>query len=90
MLIHTMFLGADGVDPKWGVSCYSSDEAELNAAMVRQARRHIAVVDNTKLDVVANYRICEAAILDTLITDTGAKEEKVAPYEGLGVKVLRV
>jgi len=90
MLIHTMFLGADGVDPKWGVSCFSSDEAELNAAMVRLARRHIAVVDHTKLSVVANYRICEVGILTTLVTDTGATDEMIAPYQKLGVKVLRV
>jgi len=90
MLIHTMFLGADGIDPKWGVSCYSSDEAELNTAMARLARRHIAVVDHTKFNVVANYRICEAGLLNTLITDTGATEEMVAPYQKLGVKVLRV
>ncbi|HTB98457.1 MAG TPA: DeoR/GlpR family DNA-binding transcription regulator [Terracidiphilus sp.] len=90
MLIHTMFVGADGVDPKWGVSCLSSDEAELNAAMVRQSRRHIAVVDHTKLNVVANYRICEIGVLTTLITDSGATDEMIAPYQKLGVKVLRV
>ena len=90
MLIHTMFLGADGVDPKWGVSCYSSDEAELNSKMVQISRRHIAVVDHTKLNVVANYRICEIGILTTLITDTGATDEMIAPYQKLGVKVLRV
>ncbi len=90
MLIHTMFLGADGIDPKWGASCYSSDEAELNSAMVRLARRHIAVVDHTKLNVVANYRICETSILNTLVTDTGATDEMIAPFQKLGVKVLRV
>ena len=90
MLIHTMFVGADGVDPKWGVSCFSPDEAELNAAMARQSRRHIAVVDHTKLNVVANYRICEIGILTALITDTGATDEMIAPYQKLGVKVLRV
>jgi DeoR/GlpR family transcriptional regulator of sugar metabolism len=90
MLIHTMFVGADGIDAKWGVSCFSSDEAELNATMVRQSRRHIAVVDHTKLNVVANYRICEIGILTTLITDTGATDEMIAPYQKLGVKVLRV
>jgi len=90
MLIHTMFVGADGVDPKWGVSCFSSDEAELNSTMVRLSRRHIAVVDHTKLNVVANYRICEIGILTTLITDTGATDEMIVPYQKLGVKVLRV
>jgi len=90
MLIHTMFIGADGVDPRWGVSCFSSDEAELNSTMVRLSRRHIAVVDHTKLNVVANYRICEIGILNTLITDTGATDEMIVPYQKLGVKVLRV
>jgi DeoR family transcriptional regulator of aga operon len=90
MLIHTMFVGADGIDPEWGLSCFSSDEAELNATMVRHARRHIAVVDHTKLNVVANWRICETSTLKTLITDTGATDEMIAPYQKLGIEVLRV
>lgn len=90
ILIHTMFVGADGIDAEWGVSCFSSDEAELNAAMVRCARRHIAVVDHTKLKVVADWRICEVGILKMLITDTGATDEMIAPYQKLGIEVLRV
>ena len=27
MLIQTMFIGADGIDAQWGLSCFSSDEA---------------------------------------------------------------
>jgi DeoR/GlpR family transcriptional regulator of sugar metabolism len=90
MLIHTMFVGADGIDPEWGLSCFSSDEAELNATMVRHARRHIAVVDHTKLNVVANWRICETSTIKTLITDTGATDDMIAPYQKLGIEVLRV
>ncbi|HTW80958.1 MAG TPA: DeoR/GlpR family DNA-binding transcription regulator [Terracidiphilus sp.] len=90
MIIHTMFVGADGIDAEWGLSCFSSDEAELNAAMVRHARRHIAVVDHTKLGVVADWRICEAGKLKKLITDTGATDEMVAPFRNLGIEVMRV
>jgi len=90
MLIHTMFIGADGIDPEWGVSCFNADEAELNGTMVRHARRHIAVVDHTKLNIVANWRICEIGTLKTLITDTGASDELIAPYQKLGIEVLRV
>lgn len=90
MLIHTMFIGADGIDPQWGVSCFNADEAELNATMVRHARRHIAVVDHTKLNVVANWRICETGVLRTLIIDTAATDDLVAPYQKLGIEVLRV
>lgn len=90
MIIHTMFVGADGIDADWGVSCYSSDEAELNAAMVRRARRHIAVTDHTKLGVVGDWRICEAGTLKKLITDTGATDEMIAPFQNLGIEVIRV
>ena len=90
MLIHTVFIGADGIDAKWGLSCFNSDEAELNGTMVRHARRHIAVVDHTKFGVVANWQICQANILSVLITDTGATSEMIAPFQKLGIKVIRV
>lgn len=73
-----------------GVSCFDSEEAQLNSAMVRHARRHIAVVDHTKLGVVANFRICETGAVQKLITDSGATNEMIAPYQKLGIEVLRV
>jgi DeoR family transcriptional regulator, aga operon transcriptional repressor len=90
MLIHTMFIGVDGIDAKWGLSCFSSDEAELNGAMVRHARRHIAVVDHTKFGIVGNWSICDTATLKTLITDSGASDEMIAPFQKLGIEVIRV
>jgi len=90
MLINTVFIGADGIDAKWGLSCFNSDEAELNGTMVRQARRHIAVVDHTKFGVVANWQICEAKVLQMLITDTGATNKMIAPFQKLGIEVIRV
>ena len=90
MLIHTMFIGADGFDAQWGLSCFSSDEAELNGTMVRHARRHIAVIDHTKFGVVANWRICETTTVQTLITDTDATDEVIAPFQKMGVEVIRV
>lgn len=90
MLIHTMFVGADGIDAHWGLSCLSPDEAELNATMISHSRRHVAVVDHTKFGVVASWRICEAPIIQKLITDTGATDEMIAPFEALGIEVIRV
>jgi DeoR/GlpR family transcriptional regulator of sugar metabolism len=90
VLIHTMFIGADGVDAQWGVSCYSPDEAHVNAAMVRRANRKIAVADHTKLAKVTGWRICHASELDILVTDSGATDEMVAPFEKAQIRVLRV
>ncbi len=90
MLINTMFIGADGLDAIWGASCFNVDEAELNSTMMRLARRKVAVVDSEKLGVVTNWRICAAAELNILITDTKASDKAVEPFQKLGVEVMRV
>ena len=90
MLIKTMFIGADGLDAAWGASCFNADEAELNSTMMRLARRRVAVVDSGKLGVVANWRICKATDLNILVTDAAATDESIAPFQKLGVEVMRV
>ena len=90
LLIQTLFIGADGIDAESGVSCYSPDEAHLNAEMVGHARRKIAVVDHTKLGIVAGWRICDTSELDILVTDSGATDEMVEPFEKAQIQVLRV
>jgi DeoR family transcriptional regulator of aga operon len=90
MLINTMFIGADGMDANWGASCFNADEAELNSTMMRLSRRRVAVVDSGKLGVVANWRICKSADLNVLVTDTTATDEMIAPFQKLGIEVMRV
>src|SRR5215472_10592134 len=90
VMIHTLFIGADGIDAKGGVSCYDPEEAQLNSTMVRHAQRRIAVVDHSKFGVVAGWRICSTSDLQILITDSGATDEMLAPFEKAGIQVLRV
>ena len=90
LLISTLFVGADGIDAKHGASCFSPDEAQLNSTMVKQAQRKIAVVDHSKFGVVAGWRICPTSDLDILITDSGATDEMVEPFEKAQVQVMRV
>lgn len=90
LLIHTLFVGADGLDAEWGASCHNAEEAELNRALLTRARRRIAVVDHTKIATVASWRICDINAIQSIITDTGATDEMVAPFEAKGIRVLRV
>lgn len=90
MLIHTLFIGADGLDPEWGATSFDQDEGELARTMVERARRHVAVVDYSKLGKVAGWRICQARILNTLVTDTNATDAMIAPFTDMGIKVIRV
>jgi DeoR family transcriptional regulator, aga operon transcriptional repressor len=88
--IHTLFIGADGIDLKQGVSCFSPDESQLNSTMVKHAQRKIAVVDHSKFGVVAGWRICPISELDILITDAGATDEMIEPFEKAQVQIMRV
>jgi DeoR/GlpR family transcriptional regulator of sugar metabolism len=90
LLISTVFVGADGIEAEWGLSCYIPDEAQLNSSMVAHAQRKIAVVDHSKFGVVAGWRICPSSDIDVLITDTGATDEMIAPFEASKIKVMRV
>jgi DeoR family transcriptional regulator of aga operon len=90
LLIHTLFIGADGIDPKWGLSCFISDEAQLNSAMAKHAQRKIAVVDHSKFGTVAGWRICPISDIDILITDSEATDEMIEPFERAQIQVIRV
>jgi DeoR family transcriptional regulator of aga operon len=90
ILIHTLFIGADGLDPDWGATSFDQDEAELLRMMVAHARRRVAVVDHTKLGKVGSWKICESRNLHTVVTDTQATDQTVAPFRELGVEIIRV
>lgn len=90
LVVNVLFIGADGIDAAWGTTCFNTDEAALNGTMVKHAQRKVAVVDHSKFGVVAGWRICQAGDLNVLITDTGASDEAIAPFQKLGIEVLRV
>ena len=90
VLIHTLFIGADGVDAKFGVSCFSPDESQLNSSMVKRAQRKIVVVDHSKFGVVAGWKICATSDIDILITDGGTTDEMILPFQKAQIHVIRV
>jgi len=90
LVVNVLFIGADGIDAGWGATCFNTDEAALNGTMVKHAQRKVAVVDHSKFGVVAGWRICQSGDLNVLITDTGASDEAIAPFEKLGITVRRV
>jgi DeoR family transcriptional regulator, aga operon transcriptional repressor len=88
--VDKVFIGANGADAERGLTCHNADEAGTNRVMVGHAKKKIAVVDHSKLGVVATHRICGFDAVDLLITDTGATDEALAPFLALGLDVRRV
>lgn len=84
------FFGANGVHPEHGATDRHPEEAAANQAMARQAQRRVLLVDHTKFGRIAQYLVCRPPEITMIITDTGASDEMIAPFQSLGIQVLRV
>ena len=62
----------------------------MNQALARQARQRILVVDHTKFGKIARCLVCPIREVNMIVTDTGATEEMIAPFQKLGIEVRRV
>lgn len=87
LFVDVLFVGVNGIEAQRGLTCFNADEADINLAMVRQAKRKIAVADRSKLGVVAKWLICPTDAVDLLITDSGAPEAAIAPFREHGLEV---
>ena len=88
--LDKVFLNVVGLDVERGATTLEADEAVIFRAMQRQAREVIAVADHTKLGQVSPALICPVQEIHMLVTDTGATDAMIAPFEERGIKVLRV
>lgn len=83
-----IFFGVDGVDPEFGVTCATIEEAELLHQMIEVSASAIVLADSSKLGYKGFGRICGCEDIDILITDTGIKEDTRKALERLGVRVI--
>ncbi len=85
-----LFLGVDSLDPDVGLMTPHVLEAQLNAQMIRAARRVIAVADSSKLLRRNLSVIAKVEQIHTLITDVGANPDIVSALRHRGVEVVLV
>ena len=86
----TLFLGVDSLDPAVGLMTPYVLEAQLNAQMIRIARRVIAVTDSSKL-LRRNLSVISGVDqVDLLITDRAADARAIKAIRARGVEVKLV
>jgi DeoR family transcriptional regulator of aga operon len=86
----TIFIGVDGIDSTRGLTCTHPNEAEVLRVLVHHSKRRVVVADHSKLGSVANWLLCPVAEVHSIITDRGATDEMIAPFQKLGIEVTRV
>jgi DeoR family transcriptional regulator of aga operon len=90
LFLDRVFVGVNAIDAERGLTCLHPDEAAINRALVAQARQRVVVADHSKLGQVVACLICPTREVHMLITDTGASDEDVRPFEELGIEVRQV
>lgn len=82
------FLGANGISAGFGLSTPDEREAGVKAALVRCARRRIALVDATKHGEESLLSFAALADLDTLVTDAPPPADLAAALGEADVDVI--
>ena len=85
-----LFLGVDSLDPEVGLMTPYVLEAQLNAQMIRIARKVVAVTDSSKLLRRNLSVIAPVEQVDLLITDRNADAACIEAIRQRGVEVRLV
>ncbi len=85
-----LFLGVDGFDTTHGLSTPNSEEAHLNQIMIHTAKRVIVVTDSRKFLRRRFAFIGPITCVNTVITDSGIREEDKSRLEKNGIEVIVV
>lgn len=83
-----VFFGVDGIDPEYGLTCGTGEEASITQKMIQSAQTSIVLCDSSKLGQRGFARICEVGDIDILITDNGLPMEIRQRIEDMGVKLI--
>lgn len=86
--IGTLFLGVNGIDLETGIYANHEGEAEVNAALVKAAKKVVVLSDSTKIGTPAFARISSLKEVDTLITDSGISESQQQALGKKGIEVI--
>ncbi|MGN6744241.1 MAG: DeoR/GlpR family DNA-binding transcription regulator [Amnibacterium sp.] len=82
------FVGANGLSAGFGLSTPDEREAAVKTAVVRAARRTIALVDASKHGDESLLRFAELADIDTLVTDATPAPDLAAALAAAEVEVI--
>lgn len=88
LTVDTLFISSDAASPGTGLTTPYRIEASLKQAMIRSARRVVALVDHSKFGHDQFIRFARWSEVDVLITNTELDPALVSAVEKLGTTVV--
>ncbi len=86
--VDVAFLGADGVDPRRGLSCPTMEQARVKSLMRERADEVCVLADSSKTCRTPFPYLADVGSDWTLVTDSGVRGEDVSAFHDAGVDVL--
>ncbi|WEV71073.1 DeoR/GlpR family DNA-binding transcription regulator [Lactobacillus sp. ESL0785] len=83
-------IGCAGLSLSRGVATPFIEEAKVNEAIIKHARKLIVVADYSKFSQFSNFTICQATDIDLLITDSFTPKDIIAGFIKAGIQVIQV
>lgn len=84
------FLGLSGISVADGIAMYNPEEARINRIFIESVRETTVLVDSTKFDSQALYRVAPLSSLHRIITDSGISKENRVAIERMGIELIIV
>ena len=81
------FIGASGIDARYGVTNVNIPEAEMKIGFINASRRRILLADSSKIGNVAQAKVGKLEDFHLLITDNQAEPEQVRLLQVNGLPV---
>ncbi|HEY3266305.1 MAG TPA: DeoR/GlpR family DNA-binding transcription regulator [Armatimonadota bacterium] len=85
---YVAFIGADGLDPDFGVTADDIQTAFLYQHVLRNARETILLADHTKFLCPSLYRICTWDAISRVVTDVRPDDEWVEFLNKNGIELI--
>lgn len=84
------FLGTRSLHHEIGITEIDWDETMVKRAMVASSEALIALVIEEKLSTTQPYQICPAANISTLVTNVSPGDERLTPFQRLGIELISI
>ncbi|MFT3935861.1 MAG: DeoR/GlpR family DNA-binding transcription regulator [Chitinophagaceae bacterium] len=82
------FVGVNAVDIEGGLTDNDWDVVQVKRAMIKSAKKVIALCISEKVNTFEPLKICEADEIDVLVTELEPQSAKLKPYESKGIQII--
>lgn len=86
--VDLAFLGADAVDPQYGVMTRNLDKVRIKQLIIRAAARSVLLADHSKFGRRVFVRICPLHQIHLIITDEGLDPKMAQAVREAGVELM--